>query len=65
MKAEKQARKEEYLKVMSTCDPSVMFSNLQELIENENETKHMPVRKFYNNTFNTLLNRAIFNLTKK
>ena len=25
----------------------------------------MPVRKFYNNTFNTLLNRAMFALKKK
>ena len=25
----------------------------------------MPVRKFYNNTFNTMLNKAIFVLTKK
>ena len=25
----------------------------------------MPVRKFYNNTFNTMLNKAIFALTKK
>lgn len=25
----------------------------------------MPVRKFYNNTFSTLLNRAMFTLTKK
>ena len=46
-----------------------MFGNLQELIDNDSERQNnyanMPVRKFYNNTFNTLLNRAIFNLTKK
>ena len=43
-----------------------MFENLQDLIEdNEEKASHMPVRKFYNNTFNTLLNRAIFALTKK
>ena len=46
-----------------------MFTNLQQLVDNEDETQNnyanMPVRKFYNNTFNTLLNRAIFNLTKK
>ena len=44
-----------------------MFENLQKLVESDDEDKaeNMPVRKFYNNTFNTLLNRAIFALTKK
>jgi len=36
------------------------------LIENNEEmAAEMPVRKFYNNTFSTLLNRAMFALTKK
>ena len=57
---------DEYRKVLRTCDPNNMFDNLQELIENNEENAgEMPVRKFYNNTFNTLLNRAIFALTKK
>jgi len=43
-----------------------MFENLQNLIENNDEmAAEMPVRKFYNNTFSTLLNRAIFALIKK
>ena len=50
---------------METCEPRVMFDNLQELIEDKDGAEKMPVRKFYNNTFNTLLNRAIFALTKK
>ena len=44
-----------------------MFGNLQELIEEDADeaAARMPVRKFYNNTFNALLNRAMFALTKK
>ena len=42
-----------------------MFKNLFELIENKDEHRKMPVRKFFNNTFGTLLNDAIFALTKK
>ena len=66
MKAKNQIKMEEYRKVLKSCDPSNMFENLQELIENNEElANQMPVRKFYNNTFGTLLNRAIFALTKK
>lgn len=36
-----------------------------ELIEKKDNIKKMPVRKFYNNTFGTLLNDAIFALKKK
>ena len=35
------------------------------LIEDKDEHKKMPVRKFFNNTFSTLLNDAIFQLHKK
>jgi len=43
-----------------------MFDDLQNFIENnEDMAAEMPVRKFYNNTFSTLLNRAIFALIKK
>ena len=35
------------------------------LIENKEEHEKMPVRKFFNNTFGTLLNDAIFALMKK
>lgn len=66
MKAKNQTKMDEYRKVLRTCDPNNMFDNLQELIENNEENAgEMPVRKFYNNTFGTLLNRAIFALTKK
>ena len=66
MRAKDQQDEEKYYKVMHSCDPKQMFENLQELIEsNEEMAAEMPVRKFYNNTFSTLLNRAIFLLTKK
>lgn len=42
-----------------------MFENLLKLIEDPNEHQKMPVRKFFMNTFGTLLNDAIFALTKK
>ena len=66
MKAKSQAKMDEYREVLHSCDPSEMFGNLQELIENNEEmASMMPVRKFYNNTFGTLLNRAMFTLKKK
>ncbi len=65
-KSKHQAKLDEYKKVLRSCDPSQMFENLSKMIENnENQSAEMPVRKFYNNTFNTLLNRAIFALIKK
>lgn len=36
-----------------------------ELVEKKDKIKKMPVRKFFNNTFGTLLNDAIFALKKK
>ena len=50
-----------------------MFQDMQNLIENTGEVQDtsqedpytMPVRKFYNNTFDDLANRAIFSLLKK
>ena len=66
MKAREQQKADEYKRILSSCDPAQMFGNLSELIENNEElAAEMPVRKFYNNTFSTLLNRAIFALTKK
>ena len=44
------------------CDQTNMFDNILELIENKLMNKKMPVRKFFNNTFGTLLNDAIFAL---
>lgn len=42
-----------------------MFENILALIENKEQQKKMPVRKFFNNTFGTILNDAIFALKKK
>lgn len=62
-------RMEAYREILRSCEPSQMFERLQLLIENPEDRKDPeekpPVRKFYNNTFGTLLNRAIFALTKK
>lgn len=35
------------------------------LLENKSSQKKMPVRKFFNNTFGTILNDAIFALKKR
>lgn len=64
MKSSAKSQVDDYKKVMRSCDPTQMFENLQELIEDDGDIHHMPVRKFYNNTFGTLLNRAIFELIK-
>ena len=50
---------------IESCSNENMFNNLLELIENKEEHEKMPVRKFFNNTFGTLLNDAIFALMKK
>jgi hypothetical protein len=42
-----------------------MFENILSLIENKETHRKMPVRKFFNNTFGTILNDAIFALKKK
>ena len=66
IKGKRKARNDEYRQVLSSCDPKQMFDNIQLLIEdNEKQAAEMPVRKFYNNTFGTLLNRAMFSLHKK
>eukprot|EP00353_Schmidingerella_taraikaensis_P000140 CAMPEP_0185595824 /NCGR_PEP_ID=MMETSP0434-20130131/79612_1 /TAXON_ID=626734 ORGANISM="Favella taraikaensis, Strain Fe Narragansett Bay" /NCGR_SAMPLE_ID=MMETSP0434 /ASSEMBLY_ACC=CAM_ASM_000379 /LENGTH=69 /DNA_ID=CAMNT_0028224071 /DNA_START=176 /DNA_END=385 /DNA_ORIENTATION=- len=67
MKKKAKRQRDQYKETMQTCEPRQMFEHLQELVESDDEDKaeNMPVRKFYNNTFNTLLNRAIFALTKK
>jgi len=50
---------------IESCSNDRMFQNLLELIENKEDHEKMPVRKFFNNTFGTLLNDAIFALMKK
>ena len=42
-----------------------MFESILNLIENKDLQKKMPVRKFFNNTFGTIINDAIFALKKK
>jgi hypothetical protein len=42
-----------------------MFDSMLELIEKKEMNKKMPVRKFFNNTFGTIINNAIFALKKK
>lgn len=46
-------------------DNEVMFNNILTLLENKDTSRRMLVRKFYNNTFGTILNDAIFALKKK
>lgn len=48
-----------------SCSNDYMFENLLKLIEEKEDHEKMPVRKFFNNTFGTLLNDAIFALMKK
>ena len=65
MKSKSKAKEDEYRQILRSCDPNQMFENIQELIEDSDGAfAEMPVRKFYNNTFGTLLNRAIFELLK-
>ncbi|CDW74170.1 UNKNOWN [Stylonychia lemnae] len=47
------------------CNTDKMFENILALIETKEAQKKMPVRKFFNNTFGTILNDAIFALKKK
>jgi hypothetical protein len=46
------------------CEPESMFEGMLKHLEKK-ETKKMPVRKFFNNTFGTILNDALFALKKK
>jgi CRISPR/Cas system CSM-associated protein Csm3 (group 7 of RAMP superfamily) len=50
---------------IDSCSNERMFNNLLKLIEDKEDHEKMPVRKFFNNTFGTLLNDAIFALMKK
>lgn len=49
---------------MQSCDTDNMFENMSKYIENTDKNEKMPVRKFFNNTFDQLLNDAIFALQK-
>lgn len=48
-----------------SCTNDHLFNSLLEMIENKDDHEKMPVRKFFNNTFGTLINDAIFALMKK
>ena len=56
---------DEFDERLDSCTNENMFNNLLELIEKTEDHEKMPVRKFFNNTFSTLLNDAIFQLKKK
>lgn len=61
----KHKAKEEFEERIESCANENMFNNLLELIEKAEDHEKMPVRKFFNNTFQQLLNDAIFQLKKK
>ena len=46
------------------CEPESMFEGMLKHLEKK-KLKKMPVRKFFNNTFGTILNDALFALKKK
>lgn len=65
-KIKKEHKKNEHMEErMESCTNDHLFEHLLSLIEDKNEHQKMPVRKFFNNTFGTLLNDAIFDLMKK
>ena len=55
---------DEFEERLESCSNDHMFNNLLKLIEDPDDHKKMSVRKFFNNTFGTLLNDAIFQLMK-
>lgn len=54
-------------KRMKSCDNGEMFEKLMDNVQEKDNkgVKGMPVRMFYRNTFNNLINSAIFELKKK
>ena len=50
---------------LESCSNDRMFESVLKLIEDKEEHQRMPVRKFFSNTFGSLLNDAIFALMKK
>jgi len=49
----------------TSCTHDHLFNSLLQMIENRDDHEKMPVRKFFNNTFGTLINDALFALKKK
>mmetsp|Transcript_1043 Transcript_1043/g.1910 ORF Transcript_1043/g.1910 Transcript_1043/m.1910 type:complete len:313 (-) Transcript_1043:8-946(-) len=65
-KIKKENKKEEEIdERIEACSNQKMFENLIHQIEDKEEHQRMPVRKFFNNTFDTKLNDAIFDLMKR
>lgn len=54
-----------YVKRQEALNNDKMFESVLNMIEQDEKKDKMPVRKFFNNTFGTLLNDAIFALKKK
>lgn len=48
-----------------SSDPAHMFEHLLKMAENKEKNNNMPVRKFFQNTFENRLNDAIFALKRK
>ena len=63
-KSKEVGKLKDYNKRLQSCDPTHMFENMLKQVEEKDNNQKMPVRKFYNNTFGTLLNQAFFNLKK-
>ena len=64
-KLTKHKKQKKFEKRQEECNTDNMFENILALIEDKEEQRKMPVRKFFNNTFGTILNDAIFALKKK
>ena len=64
-KSEVRSKGKDYEKRLESCDPTHMFENMMKLVEDKERHHKMPVRKFFNNTFATMLSQAFFLLKKK
>ena len=59
-------KKEKELKTRhESSNPSAMFEHLLKMAETKDKNNNMPVRKFFQNTFENRLNDAIFALKRK
>merc|ERR1711907_853653 len=65
-KKQKLNKEKDFEKRMKSCDNAEMFDKLMDNVEEKDDKgiKGMPVRMFYRNTFNNLINGAIFALKK-
>jgi len=62
MKKKEAHKDKEYRDILNCCQPNSMFEDMLHNIQSKTTFKHMPVRKFFDNTFNNLLNDALFAL---